>query len=379
MRATLVPAALPVLLAAGFATAQGAAQDDPKSAEAQLKKEIAALAERLYDEKTWPSAARRLRGIGKPSVAPLLAAIGADDQVKDTPRNRRILGLLGEMGPDALGAYEKLGDAAGNCEPEIFVPLWRTLADLAPYSEDQGDVQAAQRMIQAGIQNFQKMRSRDRQTWSREYTRMMSRLQVDPDAGIPAMIAELQRFQSGRREVAAEVLGRMGPKAMEALPPLHAALDRALHPGAERNRQKKAGAAPPGMLVLNAANANLKDDFEARAARAMVAIAPGHKQCAIAYGYLLVHAATAEERAQAALRLGSFGAASTGEVPHLVQACDDAEVRVRWEAITALGMIGPAAQAAAHKLEALSGSEDKAIAARAKAALRQIRPADAKK
>ena len=43
------------------------------------------------------------------------------------------------------------------------------------------------------------------------------------------------------------------------------------------------------------------------------------------------------------------------------------------EAITAMGMIGPAAKDAIPALEVLAENEDRQIAARAKAALRQVR------
>ncbi len=49
------------------------------------------------------------------------------------------------------------------------------------------------------------------------------------------------------------------------------------------------------------------------------------------------------------------------------------DVRIAREAITALGMIGPAAKAAIPTLEKLTQHADPQIAERAKAALRQVR------
>ncbi len=61
------------------------------------------------------------------------------------------------------------------------------------------------------------------------------------------------------------------------------------------------------------------------------------------------------------------------DVHILVAALGDSDVVVAREAITALGMIGPAAKDAIPTLERLAEHEDRQIAERAKAALRQVR------
>ena len=61
-------------------------------------------------------------------------------------------------------------------------------------------------------------------------------------------------------------------------------------------------------------------------------------------------------------------------MPTLQKALADKSPRVRWEVITALGMIGPPAKAAVKDLTKILAGEDKAAAARARAALRQITP-----
>jgi HEAT repeat protein len=242
-------------------------------------------------------------------------------------------------------------EAVGECEPKIYIRILRTLADLVPYSDAQGNRAAINRMVQAGMGAIQAMSNEERQQWSTEYQRFAGRLMVDPDAGLEAMIAELNKNQNYRREVAAEVLGRMGPKAIEAIPALAKGMRRISNVTRRASRQ---------------------DDFLRRAAEAMIRIAPRDPRCAVAYGYRLKHAKTETERARAALQIGGFGKAAKGEVRTLISALGDKSQRVRCETITALGMIGPDAKAAIPKLTRLSKSDDKALAVRAGAALKQI-------
>jgi HEAT repeat protein len=75
------------------------------------------------------------------------------------------------------------------------------------------------------------------------------------------------------------------------------------------------------------------------------------------------------------MALGRCGAAAAPAVPDLLAAIsdEDEDLRVIREAITALGMVGPKAADAVPSLETLTQHEDRQIAARAKAALRQIK------
>ncbi len=63
---------------------------------------------------------------------------------------------------------------------------------------------------------------------------------------------------------------------------------------------------------------------------------------------------------------GTLSLARVAEDPDTVEL-------IRYEAITTLGMIGPAAQDAIPALEKLTEHEDPQLAERAKAALRQVR------
>jgi HEAT repeat protein len=321
------------------------------------------LIAQLADNSRWGDAARKPRRIGEPAVKPLLAAIQEDeDGIQDTPLARRVLETLGSMGPAAEEAYSELFEEVGRCEPKIYIRLLSTLADLVPYSEAQGNQAAVQTLVQASMGTIQAMGQQDRRRWSSAYQRFAARVAVDPDAGLEAMIDELKRSRPYRREVAAEVLGRMGKKATSAIP----ALSNALRGGGRTRTTAR--------RVVRSSRVRGQDDFPRRAAEAMIRIAPRDARCAVAYGHRLKHANGENERAEAALRIGSFGEAAKGEVRTLIAALRDKSQRVRCETVTALGMIGPDAKAAIPKLRRLSESDNKALAVRARAALRQIVP-----
>ena len=116
-----------------------------------------------------------------------------------------------------------------------------------------------------------------------------------------------------------------------------------------------------------------RDGYPRAATIALIRIAPHDPRVAIAWGWQLENSRSEEMRIQAALRIGGFGKAATGQVSDLVGALRDRSLRVRHEVITALGMSGAGAKAAIAPLERVVAGSDKAAAARAKAALRLIR------
>ena len=91
-------------------------------------------------------------------------------------------------------------------------------------------------------------------------------------------------------------------------------------------------------------------------------------------GYLYkLHEGDPETRVLAALILGQTPELATDALQHLLEELLDEDLRLVQEAITALGIIGPAAKDAIPTLEKFAEHEDPQIAERAKAALRQMR------
>lgn len=330
----------------------------------------------LADDKRHADAARQLQRIGEPAVKPLLEAIGTEeDEIQANDKTRRALNVLGKMGTDAKEAYDPLASAVGNCNPKIYILVLHTIGTLAPYTETKHDARSFTNLVQASMNVYRRLDANERRYYSTEYQRFRQRIAVDPDAGLDAMIREVRSNITHRREVAAEVLGRMGPKAKKALSALAMGLRHATRRG---SRQRVAVVRRQGSVLRSGRSPTSRDTFAATAAEAILKINPRDPKSAPAWAYRLQHGALKTERAQAALMIGSFGEKAKGQVSALIKALKDRSKQVRCEVITALGMIGPDASAAVPNLLELGASEDQAIAVRAKAALKQISKKDGK-
>ena len=149
-------------------------------------------------------------------------------------------------------------------------------------------------------------------------------------------------------EVAVEMLGDYGEQGADCLESLAHLLE-----------------ARPGLYI--------PDDMLLEIADVMIRLAPDDPIVVPAYAARLGAHFDRRVRIESAIAIGHFGEDSAAAVPDLVQATSDPIGAVVREAITALGMIGPAAKDAIPTLEALTEHEDPQPAARAKAALRQVR------
>ncbi len=107
-------------------------------------------------------------------------------------------------------------------------------------------------------------------------------------------------------------------------------------------------------------------------ADALLAVSKTPEDSLLGHIYKL-HEGDSVSRNRHALILAQMKSAATVVVPRLIEELMDQDMRVVQETITALGMIGPAAKDAIPALEKLTEHDDRQIAERAKAALRQIR------
>lgn len=85
-------------------------------------------------------------------------------------------------------------------------------------------------------------------------------------------------------------------------------------------------------------------------ADALMLAAGTEREALLGHLYQL-HNGDRNERIRAALRLGQMEGLAADITPHLVEALVDNDSRVVQEAVTALGMIGPAAKGAIPALE----------------------------
>ena len=144
---SLASASIALLLATGGAAPCQVETERPRPKLSRTDQLVVAL----YDEQEWTEAARKLRKIGKAAVKPMLAALIKDGEIRHTKRALRILEVLGAMGPDAEDAYSELADRMGQCDPDMYIPIWHTLADLVPYVDGPKGPHAGQGLVQASM------------------------------------------------------------------------------------------------------------------------------------------------------------------------------------------------------------------------------------
>ena len=125
-------------------------------------------------------------------------------------------------------------------------------------------------------------------------------------------------------------------------------------------------------LLLSSGDVLLHEDDYAAVADALISATGTPEESVFGHIYRL-HKGDTDTRIHSALILGQMRDPATDVVPHLVVGLADEDMRLVQEAITALGMIGPAAKDAIPMLERLTEHENPQIAERAKAALRQVR------
>ena len=192
-----------------------------------------------------------------------------------------------------------------------------------------------------------------------------STVRVEDDVNRLIQVLEAEDWSNRHaKELAAELLGMRGSTAAAALPALVELL---------RSPNLQEGS-----------RTSFNGEFEVRyeygprthnrVAETILRISPSGEEAAEAHAYLVQHGDSYKRRVSLD-SLRGFGetAAIATESLSRVAADPDEEALFRYEVITTLGLIGPAARDAIPTLEKLTEHDDPQIAERAKAALRQVR------
>jgi len=199
----------------------------------------------------------------------------------------------------------------------------------------------------------------------------MVRLTEDPNMGIEDLIAHLRGQSAVQREMALDQLALRSNEARQSIPALREVVAAAKQPAQTRFRFRG-----PGWSWSGSTSTRNQGRIRSKAALLLMQLGAGKDVPVVAHVELTRHEDPAV-RQRAVLQLGSLGQkAGTAGIQALLHAVSDRDKLVSWDAITALGMIGPAAKAATPRLRALASGPDKAKAARAVAALRQIHDDD---
>jgi HEAT repeat protein len=318
---------------------------------------IAKLIDQLQDDRTRGRAIESLVRLGESAVPPLTGLLSGPDR-RNLAQKKAVLSVLARLGREGAECLDFLATYGLDCELQLLPALARAIADIAPYGKVPASVLAADLSVM-------KQRSSAREGWERTMIQLTpdilrERMSVDPDASTEHLIWILKSSRPYQREVAAEELGRR--RATDAIGPLSQLL--------AEGEPRRAGA---DRAFLVGTRRQGRDDFPARAARALLAIDPEDPRVLVAYAYQLINDEDLQTRLRAAMAMGRFGPQAAPAVNDLLLALWDEDIAVIREVVTALGMIGPEARDALPTLENLVEHEDRQIAARAKAALRRIR------
>lgn len=317
-------------------------QQPEPAADAQTQRLLADLGdvERSVD------AIRTLTRRGAPAVTALMAAIRDPAFRSDEQRLATAVYALGKFGdvaaPAAQLVIDELLTASGDCLRNLY---W-ALGELGPRAEADGAG------MLTGLRKLKPAPGWAHQEWAFA----CRRIEVGTEPGPDELARLLQATEHASMVAAAGVLLRRRPGS-DPVPQqeLLAAWQRC-YKSWQRDGESAA-----------------RVTFEL--ARAVVRHAPGTPAAEVARTVLVRHF-DVEVRLEAVMQLGLAPASDPAlAVRALQDSLGDGSVLVRREAVTALGLLGPAAEVAAPALAALAGDADAQIRARAAAALRAIRRA----
>jgi HEAT repeat protein len=279
-------------------------------------------------------------------------------------------GALAGLGPRALASAPALRAALRQDPAEVRSAAALALGEVIPEAAPRGE--ETEESVAALVRALREDRSADVSYWAAR-----ALLKFGPAArnALPALVAALRdRGRPAARDVAADVLSRLGP---DAVPLLGEAL---LDPqcGARRHVAQYLGdmgpaarpAVPALLRTLQAEDPWLR--FEA--ASALMHIDPD-AAAAVAVpvlGALLDREKGAHVRWKAVAVLGQLGPRAQPAVPDLALVLQDEALPMRRSAAVALGNIGPGAGAAAPGLTALLRDDDRGLRVEAARALWRI-------
>ena len=318
-------------------------------------RETVELIEQLADDSLEEQAMVELLELGSDPSAHLVDALEKRDtglqREREIAWKSAVLETIILMGKDAESTFPHLGKAVGALPDELAsksllawgeVGFWNTVPRVLLWKDPrQGvvlDLGAAEFTVPGGPESTE------------ELHRLHARIKAAPDSS---------------RQVAIELLASPAPVDME----MGLDLVRAHGHGDE-------AALPSIQSVLrneSVSEVSFGDLIRLKAAKLIVAIAPSDPDSSAAYGCLTAYHHDPRVRSKAALQAANLANGSDACVPFLLHALGDDHLSVLEEVLTALGMIGPSAREAAARLEQLAEHDNSQIAARAKAALRQIR------
>jgi HEAT repeat protein len=195
-------------------------------------------------------------------------------------------------------------------------------------------------------------------------------LGVDKEGSIPILIDALKDGSPGTRMHVAEVLGHMGPDAIESVPVLIEVLE-----GASVDSSLYFFEVATALGKITGLGYSDKASVYRRWWEIHSLLVTKEAEEAVPTLIEILKGGDSDERRFAAEALGSLGAEAADAIPVLIEALNDEDVDIRGASAKALGSIGPAAKDAVPILVQLLADEEWRVVQRADDALAGIGPA----
>ena len=352
--------AKPVLVVALLALAGAAVAQDKAD-----EQRIAELIEQLEDAEARDEAFHKLVAMGVSTVQVIRGRI---ERGEYTPRHIEALEAIGPPAVDTFPLLRARVVKNGEDIPELFRAM-NTLAVFLPRSGRAAVFEELRDDLDHRLRHAVETQTEEwRHALAAEYVRAQDFQRpplIDMDSSWEQLVDEIEGDSlvgTYRKELAAELLARKEPVAEDALPAL---LLRLRIPKTRHSFQLGIGT-----VVFR----DVGPESNKAYAKAILSIDPTGLEAAEAHAYLIEHGDSYQRR-ESVMALRGFEEMAEIVTLTLAGVAENPseQAATRYEAMTTLGMIGPAAKDAIPTLEKLAEHDDKQIAARAKAALRQVR------
>ena len=346
------------------------AQDDKAGQEARAER-LKKLATQLGsdDLRTRWRAVRQIVRLGKSAVPTLTALLEKVYRDKRPRPEAEMAGVaLNLLGPTAIECLPTVVKLLKDGSPEQLSLGMRVMQIVGPYDAD--EVEANKQLVYELKRNrgivMKGGRVRQAAASRAQIIACLVRLTEDPDATVGALIEHLKGSSGEHIEMALERLAHFGDKAKQT----GVAIREVLVGKQVRRTSFRFRGTTWGWG--GSTSTNNWDRVRIKAAQLLVKIGADKDVRLQVHTALLKHEDPAI-RQRSVLTLGSLGAeVDRAAVTALIAATSDSDKLVAWDAITALGMLGKAAQRALPRLRKLAEGDDKAKAARAEAAIKRI-------
>jgi hypothetical protein len=343
---------------------------DPIKPDDETEKRLLKLEEQLRsrDERTQWRAIHAATRMGK-SAVPLLTKLFAESprqgKTWSAPAAAKALARIGSDAVECLPTTLKVLEKGNQAQKKLALDV---LGAVGPYNPDERGAYMDAAYNSRRVRVRERRGKRIRRLPSHLVVGCMLRLSEDPTMGIDDLIEHLKGQSAAHREMAVDLLALRDKDVQRAIPALREVVTADKQPRKTTFRLRGTNWSWAGSISMPSS-----DRIRGKATLLLMKLGAAKDLPAGAYIALLDHGDPAV-RHRAVLELGSFGEKVGAKgVGALARAIMDQDKLVAWDAITALGMIGPKAKAAVPRLEGLARSQDKAKVARAQAALRQIR------